>query len=588
MIVGMKKLTVIALADESVNAVARLQALGVLHLNQTSMSDASVEGQSVQVRQRLLNVERVIQFLSEGKLPAIVGQSGQTADEVAELAQSMVEKLDALERIADERQRVINTIDEFSEFGEFDPQRIQRLQERGIHVHLYRCNIELLPEIPDQVSMEVLLKTEREILFAAISDQSFTLATPKLTLPESSVSTLRKKAEALQKAYTEGLADLRSQQDALPEFVWAQGVLEDELALFQTQERMKSQGKLVWLEGYCPVTKLQKINREASVAGWGMIESEPAPNEQVPTLIENPRWLRPVEVVFGFIETYPGYREKDIGAPFFLFLILFYAMLIGDAGYGLVFLAGFSVAHWRLKDKMPKQFVRLFYIFNLATVVWGVLAGNYFGILLPEGHWLQSLVIIPSDQNSMMQICFTIGVIHLTVAHLWTLISVINSRKAIAEAGWLMTVWAAYFLAMKVIVGIEFPMVMAYVGGAGILLALIFSGSLFHVADLFQFPFAVINCFSDIASYLRLFAVGAAALALAKVFNGMGTGLMSDGGVLHIVGGVMILLLGHSLNLVLGLLSVLVHGLRLNLLEFSGHVGLEWAGFKYNPFRSNR
>jgi len=160
-------------------------------------------------------------------------------------------------------------------------------------------------------------------------------------------------------------------------------------------------------------------------------------------------------------------------------------------------------------------------------------------------------------------------------------------KKAIAEIGWLMALWTAFFLAMNVIAGVDYPSFMTWVGLAGIAMALVFSGDLTNVAGMFQFPFKVIGCFADIASYLRLFAVGSAAVALARVFNGMALEMGWDG-VLASFGSAVILLVGHSLNLVLGPLSVLVHGLRLNLLEFSGHMGQEWTGFKYDPFRCHR
>ena len=83
-------------------------------------------------------------------------------------------------------------------------------------------------------------------------------------------------------------------------------------------------------------------------------------------------------------------------------------------------------------------------------------------------------------------------------------------------------------------------------------------------------------------SYIRLFAVGMASLAIAQSFNSMGGGML--GGVMFIIG-VLVILLGHVLNLVMGLLSVVVHGVRLNLLEFSGALGMEWAGYNYEPFR---
>ena len=89
----------------------------------------------------------------------------------------------------------------------------------------------------------------------------------------------------------------------------------------------------------------------------------------------------------------------------------------------------------------------------------------------------------------------------------------------------------------------------------------------------------------DIISYIRLFAVGLATVEIAKSFNGMAADMGSS--VVGIVGAIIILALGHSLNLAMGALSVVVHGVRLNMLEFSGHLGMEWTGVEYNPLRKH-
>jgi V/A-type H+-transporting ATPase subunit I len=82
-------------------------------------------------------------------------------------------------------------------------------------------------------------------------------------------------------------------------------------------------------------------------------------------------------------------------------------------------------------------------------------------------------------------------------------------------------------------------------------------------------------------SYIRLFAVGMASVAIAQSFNSMAGGMLSG---FAMVGGILVLVIGHSLNIVMGLLSVVVHGVRLNLLEFSGQLGMEWTGIAYEPF----
>jgi V/A-type H+-transporting ATPase subunit I len=98
------------------------------------------------------------------------------------------------------------------------------------------------------------------------------------------------------------------------------------------------------------------------------------------------------------------------------------------------------------------------------------------------------------------------------------------------------------------------------------------------------FMMSLVNAFADVVSYIRLFAVGLATVAIADAFNEMATGVGFNN-VFTTMGAALILIIGHVLNMVLAGLAVLVHGIRLNVLEFSGHLNLEWSGRRYTPFR---
>jgi V/A-type H+-transporting ATPase subunit I len=102
------------------------------------------------------------------------------------------------------------------------------------------------------------------------------------------------------------------------------------------------------------------------------------------------------------------------------------------------------------------------------------------------------------------------------------------------------------------------------------------------LANLITIGLDGVSAFTDIISYIRLFAVGLASVEIAKSFNSMAEGMMD--GIGGIIGGILVLLLGHTLNLIMGALSVIVHGVRLNMLEFSGHLGMQWTGTPYRPF----
>lgn len=105
-------------------------------------------------------------------------------------------------------------------------------------------------------------------------------------------------------------------------------------------------------------------------------------------------------------------------------------------------------------------------------------------------------------------------------------------------------------------------------------------------------PFALIGSFVDVLSYIRLFAVGLSGTYIAENFNKMGGmvlgALPSSLYVIGLLGLILIAVFGHILNIALGFLGVLVHAIRLNTLEFSNHMEMQWGGIRYKPFARNK
>ena len=150
--------------------------------------------------------------------------------------------------------------------------------------------------------------------------------------------------------------------------------------------------------------------------------------------------------------------------------------------------------------------------------------------------------------------------------------------------------WSLYFLVGYLILGNEMPGFAIYLLIVGMFLAAAFANPkknfvLSFILGLVDLPLNVISSFGDIVSYIRLFAVGYASLAVAMSFNGMAANLGWNS-LVGIIGSTLVLFIGHGLNIILGLMAVVVHGVRLNMLEFSGHLGMTWSGTKFEPFRS--
>ncbi|MEA3346765.1 MAG: V-type ATP synthase subunit I, partial [Candidatus Auribacterota bacterium] len=338
--------------------------------------------------------------------------------------------------------------------------------------------------------------------------------------------------------------------------------------------------------------KISVLENASKKFKWALLMEDPAEEDIPPTLITNPKWINLIKPVFDIINTIPGYKEVDISSVFLIFFSVFFAMLIGDAGYGALIFIATAFTQFKfgknIKNKIP---LFLMYVLGVCTIIWGLFTGTVFG-----QQWVHQTVkpIIPwlTKDNNIKELCFLIGAAQLTIAHIWQAAKKAPSVIALADAGWVCVIWGAFFLARTLIIGTGFPRF-----AIGLFIAGLFFVVLFTIPpkNFFKGLFArfitiflsVIGSFSDVVSYIRLFAVGMASVAIADAFNKMA----SDFGWSSLATGfitVIILVFGHGLNIILGAMAILVHGVRLNVLEFSSHLNMEWSGIEYNPFSGKK
>ena len=197
--------------------------------------------------------------------------------------------------------------------------------------------------------------------------------------------------------------------------------------------------------------------------------------------------------------------------------------------------------------------------------------------------------------NNMMLLCFTIGVSHLMLARLWNGVCKWPDSTALAEFGWAGILLTMYLVTNTIVkIFPAFPAWGYWVGGISIALVFLFtvkpSELKAHGAELGMLPLSIMSALGDVISYVRLFAVGLASVKVAENFNMMALDVARIGHVwwtsaLFAVGMVVILVVGHGLNLAMAGLSILVHAVRLNTLEFSNHKGVSWSGHAFRPFR---
>jgi len=601
MIVPMKKLTLLCRATDRDAVLLGLRDLGLVHVE----TPAASTGDSLdQTRQRLTFLRAALDALPDpGEGPAARQPTSRPVDEVIDRVWELIHEREELEAelagLAQEERRI-------APLGEFDPGTVRELEQRGVFLRLFRVPPRQgLPRpgaFPGAVLREIARDAEA-VHFAAVTQgeplEAIDGAAP-VPLPRTPPEELRRRIAWARRALTANAAALASHAGDRPRVAALERESAEQVRFLEIRQGMDllplapgnspAAGELALLQGWFPAAGEAAMRAAAARFAFGCRISSPAPGEHPPTLIQNPRWVRPIEAVMDMIGVVPGYDEVDFSPLFLLFLSLFFAMLVGDAGYGLVFL-GLTVL-LRLRRAVPAQVTALLGVMSVCTVVWGGLTGTWFGIeRLPpllDGlrvDWLTG----PDAARNTMLLCFFIGAVHLTLAHLWNLARLFPSPRFLAQIGWIATTWAMFFTARTMVLLDPFPEVMLWVLAGGAALIVLFMtppGQLKtewfnHV----MLPLTLIGNFVDVVSYVRLFAVGAASLAVASSFNAMALSLGASGPAAGLAAG-LILFFGHGLNLLLAMMGVLVHGVRLNTLEFAGHLGLQWKGRRYDPFRT--
>ena len=606
MIEKMKKVTVLAEGSRKQELLLSLREEGVMHISDLVMKTQRLDemekerGEYVRIRQMLIergDKKDKRKLVVEGK-------------DFERLHQAILKDTEDEERLKFRLVELKNERDRIRGLGDFDPDAVRRLADDGIPLYLYtigKKEEERLRERDDIFYIPVKYDGKAKAIAVLYDKLPSDAGASEIALPESSLASIE--AEIL--SDEKELAEIGKRICEAGCYVPAYDAFlkkEDERITLERVSSTIAGSDIIYLSGYIPEYAEKRFRKHAESNAWAYMIDDPGDDDNPPTLVKYKGFTRIIKPIFDILGTVPGYHEYDISSYFLLFFALFFAMIIGDAGYGLVFLIIAILMH--VKSKKPSDVNILLYVLSVVTIIWGTLTGTWFGSeAVLEALPFLKIPIIPAitnfpavvgvdpvwAQNMLMKFCCILGAVQLGLARVINIITKAKNRdiSLIAEAGWFIDVVMLYLMALYLVIGEAVPFNLI-IGGivTGFILVCVFSGQgpgISFIAGLkaglagfFTTFLDTISCFSNIMSYIRLFAVGMASLAIAQSFNGMAGGML-HGALIPV--GILIIVLGHALNLVMGMLSVVVHGIRLNLLEFSGALGMEWSGYNYEPFR---
>jgi V/A-type H+/Na+-transporting ATPase subunit I len=584
MIVKVKKITFIGLNQEKERFIDRLQQVGVTHV--TFPAEAVEPSEVARELQKVSEIRKFLSRLGTGTAPLdLSADYTAVCSRREELGQRETRLLSELSILKKER-------DFLEPWGDFDPKDIALFRSKGLDVRFYKLARKVFETISlDPFFSHITRQTEAEVAFVAMAAKPIEMGVAEEKLPAKSLSQIDREMEAK----TEELAEINKEYQSLAEkiqaLINAETRLRDDYeyrrVLLNTNSALDD--RLFLLTCWTPIPEDELAKRIGEGFIFGHFSENANEGERVPVLLSNKPAFDSGE---DLVEVYSHPNQNDFdpsGIVLYCFAV-FYGMIIGDTGYGFVSLALTALLHWKVKSKSPLwiRFRRLCYMLSVSVIFFGIISAAYFGISLDAENPLNQVMLLNTGtkegQNQVMLISVIMGMVHISIA----LAIKFYRTRDLPTLGWIIVIWSGYaFLNSKMVKGVDNPVAM-YIAIVGLGLVVLFTSNsrnpIIRILVGLNGAMGVVQLLADCLSYLRLFALGVATMYMCQTFNMLAE--MPYKGIPYVgfIPAVLILVVGHAMNFSLGIMGGVVHGLRLNFLEWYRWC-FEGDGLAFKPFR---
>ena len=594
----LKKITLYGPGQDKARVLQGLQALGCLHLIPLTekAADTTLQMQPAEASEakawldRSPKQRRQVKNFRDGK------QAINQKVSVDDVVQEILSNKTRFRKQSDLRDKLEERIRELRPWGEFSFPQLNDLNSQRLWFYVIpNGEMAALDEL--QLPWELIHQNQKDSYVIVVSEQEPAeelLPVPRSHVGHESLSTLE---ETLEETETR-IEDLLAERESLTRWGYLlEQVLaarNDKAALDEATRGTLDDEAFFLVQGWVPTSEQQAVEAFTAENGVAAIFEEPTDEDSPPTLLEKSGQTGGGADALGFFQT-PNYRAWDPGNLVFYSFSLFFAMIMSDAMYSFLF--GLIVFMFRGKlsqSEAGTRLMKLAYFMSGLGIVWGVAIGSYFGA--SPGGVLNSVSFIDlNDYNAMMKLSVVIGVLHLIVANTMTAIVNRGSSYALAPLGWagIMGGGLSIWLGMSG----TLPQAFGDVIGPGLMIigALLvfmftstravnsFSDLMLRGLDGLKAVYNITSAFGDVLSYMRLFALGLSGASLAMTFNSLAMDVLHSSPVSGVLFAGLILLLGHTLNFALCIMSGVVHGMRLNVIEFVNW-GLSDEGYPFKAF----
>ena len=615
MISKMTKYSFILLTGEKEGFLEQLQELGVVDISRSVKPVDQDSSEMLAKASRAKNVLEYLEGVNYSKDPDAEAISKATVTVNGDPVK-FVE--DCRNRISDLTISLANAEKQMKArlpWGDYDKQAIDNLADLGYKVRYYVVDKKKFDEgWAELYPLQVVEEDSKKVWFVTVApqDEEYNFPAQEVPAPEGTFAEASEESKQIKADIIDCKAGLLNAKDYVPAIKEAcnRDLVELDRYLADSAAVGAAENHITVFTGFAPVENDTELVEAFDKMGVFYIKEEAVEEDNPPIKLKNNWFTRQFESFTGMYGM-PVYSEFDptaIVAPFYL---LFFAMCLGDAGYGIVLLIfGLLLNKGWVKFAMFDGLGNIISILGAGTIVVGTLLGTFFGMSLYEASWvpqfLKNCMIVGEVEvpglgtfNVQMLLALAIGVFHICLAMTVKAIGYTKRfgfRETVSTWGWLLLIVGGIIVAIlgvgKLISPAAIKWAVIVIGVLSALGIYIFNtpgrNPLINIgAGLWDTYNMATGILGDVLSYIRLFALGLAGGMLGQAFNNLGQMVLGDSFITWIPF-VLILLFGHVLNILMSSLGAFVHPLRLTFVEYFKNAGYEGKGAAYNPLTTDK
>ncbi len=591
MIASMTKYSFILLSGEQEGLLEKLQEIGLVDITR---SVKPVDDSTRAIASGVERLDALIQGLGKAEIPEGTTPRTVAGEDPVRTAESLLTQYKECSEAISAAQKDVRAKEAW---GKFDMGVLRDLAEAGMPIHFHSVSTKSFnPEWEDAL---VVSQNKQNTLFV-VAGPSDNLP-GEIPTPSGDLSDAQQQLEGLLGRKKELEEYLLSAKEDVPQLqeMKRDALSELDLKLAGLAAVPAAENTIVTLVGYAPAEDDENVVKALDEYGVFYVKDAAEASDNPPISFRNNRFVRMFEVLTDMYGR-PAYNGFDPTPFIAIFFLLFFAMCMGDAGYGLILIAA-----GLLLRKVPsfKSIAPLVTTLGVATVVVGFFFHTFFSIDISKWSVFEpvSFLFVPDEIAGYaggMVVAIVIGIIHLCLAMTVKAVEAVKVngfKQSLGTLGWTLLIVGGVIVGGLALAGVINSTVTKWIV---IALGVISAIGIFPLNTWGRNPLVntglglwdtyntVTGLLGDVLSYLRLYALGLAGSMLGMAFNDMGKMVLGDGSNwIMWIPFILLVLVGHTLNIAMCALGAFVHPLRLNFLEFFKNSGYEAAGRVYNPLK---